>query len=197
MIQNQIIKMKDIAMHLLDIARNSIDAKARNITVSFFVHNKEGTLFIIIQDDGCGMGKELVKIVTDPFTTTRKSRKVGLGLPFFKMNAEQTGGWLEIKSELNKGTQVKALFNITNIDCVPMGDMAGAVTLLISGNPGVNFKFEFKTQSDQYLIGTQEIQIALEGTDVNQPKVMMLIKEMIEENLKEIGFNFNINHLKS
>ena len=69
-------------------------------------------LTVIIADDGCGMTEEQVAQVTDPFYTSRTTRKVGLGVPFFKLAAESTGGSFSIESEPGKGTTVTAVFDL-------------------------------------------------------------------------------------
>lgn len=177
-------------MHVMDIARNSVEARAANVKVSFMLNKPDGQLIVTIQDDGCGMDADMVNKVTDPFTTTRTTRKVGMGLPLIKMSAEQTGGALTITSEQGRGTMVTSVFNTKHIDCVPMGDLAGTATLLITGNRDVLFEFEFCTGNNKYNITTGEICKALGESDINQPKVIRFIKEMIAENIKKTGFEF-------
>jgi anti-sigma regulatory factor (Ser/Thr protein kinase) len=182
--------VKDLALHVMDIARNSVEARAQNLKIVFTLDKTKGGLKINFIDDGCGMDAAMVKRVTDPFTTSRTTRKVGLGLPLFMMSAAQTGGSLTIESEPGKGTRVEAVFNTHHIDCVPLGDLSGTLTLLISGNPQVKFLFEFYNLDKQFSIGTDDIMEALDGADLNQPKVIRFIKEMIQENLKEIEFEY-------
>lgn len=182
--------MKDIALHIMDIVRNSVEAKAQNVAIIFSLDKGKGTLLIIIKDDGCGMDSDLVKRVTDPFTTTRTTRKVGMGLPLFKMSAEQTGGFLTIKSEKDKGTEVLAVFKVGHIDCVPLGDLAGTLTLLISGNPGVNYSLEFFVGDELFELNTSDIQEIIGSSAIGQPKVIRFIKEMIQENMENLGFKY-------
>lgn len=182
--------MKDLAMHVMDIARNSVEAGAKKVKVSLIMKKTEGNLVVTFEDDGCGMDAEMVKKATDAYTTSRITRKVGLGLPLFKMNAENTAGSLQIISEPGLGTMVTAVFFTKHIDCVPLGDMAGIVALLICSNQDVMFHFDFHIDERAFAIRTDEIVEVLDGSEINQPKVVRFIKEMVNENLNEIGFQF-------
>ena len=114
--------MRDLSMHVLDIVQNSIKAGAKLIVVSF-VRNAEGILTFTVKDDGCGMSPEFLARVTDPFTTTRTTRRVGLGIPMLKQSAEAAGGAFSLESEVGKGTVISASFDLRNIDCIPMGEL--------------------------------------------------------------------------
>ena len=80
--------MPEISLNVLDVAENSTRAQASRVEISVAADTEADTLTIVIADDGCGMTPEQVSHVTDPFFTTRKTRRVGLGVPFFKMAAE-------------------------------------------------------------------------------------------------------------
>ena len=97
--------MKELSLNILDVAKNSVRAGASLIEIKLSL-DSDAWLTVTITDNGCGMEADFLQHVTDPFYTTRTTRKVGLGLPFFKMGAEQTGGSFEIKSTLGKGTSV-------------------------------------------------------------------------------------------
>ena len=130
--------MKELSLNILDIAQNSVKAGAKNIEISLA---EEGNrLTFRITDDGCGMSEDFLARVLDPFTTTRTTRKVGLGLPLLKMAAEATGGSLEISSRSEKehadhGTEVTATFYTDHIDCPPLGDIVSTVVLLLQNAP--------------------------------------------------------------
>ena len=126
--------MKELSLHILDIAQNSIAAGAKHVDLT--VEEGEGLLRITVADDGRGMSPEFLASVTDPFTTTRTTRKVGLGLPLLRLAAEQTGGELRVESQLGVGTTVTATFHADHIDCPPLGDTASTVSLLAQGLPG-------------------------------------------------------------
>src|SRR5574344_546950 len=130
--------MNDLAMHILDIVQNSISAGAKRIEISVIINLLKDLLSIIIPDNGKGMSPESVKKVTDPYYTSRTTRKVGLGIPLLKQTAMQTGGDVTITSELGVGTTIQADFGYSNIDRPPLGDLANAYVLLMSANPEIN-----------------------------------------------------------
>ena len=179
--------MKDLSMHILDIVRNSVEADAKDIFISMKTDAGD-VLTIRIEDNGRGMSPEMVKNVTNPFVTTRTTRKVGMGLSLIKMNAELTGGSLSIESEQGKGTKVSVIFNLSHIDCLPFGDLGSVFAMLLGGNPGNKFVFEFSTNDDDFSINSDEIRMMIKETGISQPKMMKLLKEMINDNLKEMNF---------
>ena len=179
--------MKDLSMHILDIVRNSVEADANDIFVSMKIDAGD-VLTIHIEDNGRGMSPEMVKNVTDPFVTTRTTRKVGMGLSLIKMNAELTGGTLSIESKQGKGTKVLVTFNLSHIDCLPFGDLGSVFAMLLGGNPDYKFVFEFSANDDELSINSDEIWVVMNETGISQPKMMKLLKEMINNNLKEMNF---------
>ena len=115
--------MRELSLHILDIAQNSIKAEAECLRIAVIEDLINDKLTIKIKDDGTGMDADTVKKVVDPFYTTRTTRKVGLGIPLFKLSAEQCGGYFEIKSQLGIGTEITAVFKHSHIDRVPLGNM--------------------------------------------------------------------------
>ena len=178
--------MKDLSLHILDIVQNSISAKATFIEITIEENHQANTYFIRIKDDGSGMSQEMVEKVTDPYVTSRTTRKVGLGLPLLKMNAERTGGHLKITSEEGIGTEVEALFIDDNIDRLPLGDMAGTIGSLASGNPLIEFIYTHTVDGEQYIFDTREIKEALDDVSISDINIFKYLKEMINENLQEI-----------
>ena len=126
--------MKEIALHLLDIVQNSVRAGASHVDIRFLL-GADGVLEMGVKDDGCGMSADLLARVRSPFTTTRTTRKVGLGIPLLMQNAMQTGGRVDIESEEGKGTDIVAFFNTKSIDCLPLGDLASTMASIIMGSP--------------------------------------------------------------
>lgn len=176
--------MKDLSLHILDILQNSTRAGATKIELSINKQEKEDLLTLTFKDNGCGMDEETIKKVTDPFFTTRTTRKVGLGLPLLKQNAEMTGGSFVISSAPDKGTEVICTFKLSHIDLKPMGDIPGAVILTVSAHPDVHFIFHYQNDHTDYLFDTQEIYEALDGMSIQNPEIMQYLKEMIEENMQ-------------
>lgn len=178
--------MKDISLHILDIAQNSVSAQAKNIVIDIHENSHKDMLSILIQDDGKGMAPEIVQQVTDPFYTTRTTRKVGMGLSLFKQNAQQTGGDLTVESEPGKGTIIKTSFVPSHIDCPPLGDMPGVILILVGGTSGIEWYYRHKVDDKEYVFDTREVKEALDGMDISEPSVMKYLKDMIRENLQEL-----------
>lgn len=177
--------MNNLSFHITDIAANSIRAGATRLVLDI---QEDAPLIIFrISDNGCGMDAETLAKVTDPFYTTRTTRKVGLGLPFLIQNAEQTGGNVRIISQPGKGTEVTAHFFSSHIDCPPWGNLPQTIALLICGTPGVNICFTYQKEGISFSFSTVEIKEVLDGIPLSHPKVISWLTQMIEENLKSGG----------
>ena len=172
--------MKEIALYTLDIAQNSITAQAKRLDITL---TEEGeTITLSIRDDGTGMAPELLARVSDPFTTTRTTRKMGLGLPLLRMAAEQTGGTLSIESALGVGTTVKALFRADHIDCPPVGDMAGSITLLLQGAPELELTYIHRVEREQISLATSQLREELgDGISLAEPEVILWVRDYLQE----------------
>jgi len=179
--------MKDLALHILDIVQNSTVAGASEVRILIDQDTDKNLLTISVADNGRGMSAETVKIVTDPFFTTRTTRKVGMGISLIKQNAEQTGGSLTIESELGVGTKLTAVFQLNHVDRPPMGDIAGVMVLIAGGNPSVRFKYTHVVDGNDYVFDTNEVSEALDETPINDPSVMRFLREMLKENLVSIN----------
>ncbi|MDL2220748.1 ATP-binding protein [Eubacteriales bacterium OttesenSCG-928-N14] len=178
--------MKDISLHITDIVQNSITAGAHTITVEIRRNTQKGTLTIAVVDDGKGMSEELRKSVMDPFTTTRTTRNVGLGIPLFLASAERTGGSLQIESELGKGTKIVAVYHETHIDCPPLGDIAQMMELLIVTNADLDFIFICAVDDTAYELDTRVLrQILGQEVPLSTPEVGIWIKESLTEGISQ------------
>lgn len=173
--------MRELSLNVLDIAQNSISANAPVIEIEVLEDTVKKELLIGIYDNGKGMTPEQVENVRDPFFTTRTTRKVGMGIPLFKLAAEQTGGWLNIESELGKGTRVTAVFKTDSIDFTPLGDIESTVQMLITMNTDRDFIYRFGIDDRIFTLSTQELKVILGDVPLSEPSVAMWIKEYIEE----------------
>ena len=173
--------MKELSLNILDIAQNSVKAGAEHLEISLVETGNR--LTITIADDGCGMSPAFVSAVTDPFTTTRTTRKVGMGLPLFKLAAEQTGGTLAISSKQATpedpahGTVVTATFFTDHMDCAPLGDVTSTVVTLIQGSPELALKFTHAVDGAETSLSTEDMREML-GPDVplNDPEVLAWVR---------------------
>lgn len=174
--------MRELSLNILDIAQNSISAGASLITIEVSENTIDNTLLIGIYDNGKGMSEEQVKSVIDPFFTTRTTRKVGMGIPLFKMAAEQTGGSLEIKSELGVGTEVRAYFKTNSVDFTPLGDVASTIQMLITMNTDRNFVYKHLVNEKEFVCDTREIKEILGDVPLDTYEVSQWLKDFITEN---------------
>ena len=178
--------MKDLSSHILDIVQNSIRAKAKLIGIEIKEQPDLNELKITISDDGKGMTEEEIQRATDPFYTSRTTRKVGLGLSLLKQNAEMTGGSFHLESEPGKGTKVTAVFGLNHFDRPVMGDLTGTLLLLICTPGSPEYVFQHDTSSGVFNLDTREVRQILGNVPVTDPEVRKFLKEMIQENLEQI-----------
>lgn len=171
--------MQELSMNILDIAQNSVRADATLIGIS--LEEADGMLTLAIADNGKGMDADMVQRVTDPFTTTRTTRKVGLGLPFLKMAAELTGGSMDIESKVGVGTTVTARFTAGHIDLAPLGDMGATISALVQTSPDIDFVYTRKINGRSFVFDTREVRDILEGVPLSEPAVAVFIREYITE----------------
>lgn len=183
--------MKELSLNILDIAKNSVKAKAKNIFIK--LTETDETLTLSIEDDGCGMSEEMVQNVTDPFCTTRTTRKVGMGIPLLKLAAEQTGGSFEIASvsetvnPVNHGTTVKAVFFKNHLDFTPLGDVVSSITVLIQGSPDIEWKFEHTTPKGSVELDTKELREILGDVPLDNYEVIKWIEDYLNEGYASIA----------
>lgn len=177
--------MKELSLNILDIAQNSIKAGAD--TISVILTETQDTLTICITDNGCGMKPDFLESVTNPFTTTRTTRKVGLGIPLFKLAAEQTDGSLTITSKhesdfpVDHGTVVTAVFRTQHMDFTPLGDIASTLTILIQGSPDIHWIYTHTTPWGDVSLDTQELKAVLGDVPLDTFEVIAWISEYIKE----------------
>ena len=181
--------MRELSLNVLDIAQNSIKAKATDISIKINENPAEDLLEITITDNGCGMSKELLERVKDPFATTRTTRKVGMGISLFEAAAIQCGGKLEIESELGKGTKLYVVFGLSSIDRAPIGDMASPMQTLILSDPNITYVYTHKGPEGEFVFDTSEIKKVLGDVKINSPEILNWVCEYINEGLKECKIN--------
>ncbi len=178
--------MKEISLHILDIAENSVNAGAPDVEICVSENLKNDQLTITIKDNGKGMDAETVKRVTDPFITTRTTRKVGLGLPFLKAAAEACQGGLEIQSQPGVGTCIKVNFQHSHIDRMPLGDLQTTFLNLLVGYPQVHWMLTYQLNDEQFVLDDRPIKEVLDGVALSEPSVINYLREMIREGFLKV-----------
>ena len=173
--------MKELSLYILDLVQNSLRAKANNISITVKDSVSKDLLEIVIEDNGHGMDSEFLAKVTDPFVSTRTTREIGMGIPFFKMAAQMTGGTLKIDSTLGHGTTLWGVFVRSHMDTPPLGDMVETLVTLVQGSPDVDFLYCYETDSQTLTFDTREIREVLEDVPLNMPDVLGWIRDYLKE----------------
>ena len=187
--------MRELSLHLLDIAENSISANAKNICITCVEDSKTDLLQMSVEDDGKGMSAEMVAKVVDPFTTTRTTRKVGLGIPLLKAAAESCNGFLTIESQPGKGTKLTVQFQRSHIDRMPMGDLPGTILHLVVANSHIHWVFNYTFNNTPFVFDDAPIKDALDGVPMSEPDVLHVLEEMIDSGIKEVNPSYVNDHV--
>jgi len=181
--------MKEIALHILDITQNSIRAGADEISITLNESLSSNTLSFNITDNGHGMDQEMCEKASDPYFTSRTTRKIGMGLPLLQMNARLAGGDMTIKSVPEQGTSVTATFRYNHLDRPPLGDISGTIALIIISNPDINVIYTHICEESEWSISTSEIKNQLGEEAVKDLSIVRYLREIIYENAAELRNN--------
>ena len=179
--------MEDLSLHVLDIVENSVKAGARLVCVSMEEDKRQDRLILIVEDDGSGMDPDTLSRVTDPFFTTRTTRKVGLGLPFLKAAAAGSGGDMTIESTPGVGTRVEAVFGYHHIDRPPIGRMDETMATLVACHPDTDFLYRHRVGSEAYDLDTRAMRQMLGAVPLDTPAVVDWVRTEVAEGLLDIG----------
>ncbi len=177
--------MTEISLNILDVAENSTKAGASLVQITVDADFPADQLTVTIIDDGCGMTPDQVQKVTDPFFTSRTTRKVGLGVPFFKFAAESTGGTFSIESEAGVGTTVTAIFILSHIDRMPLGDISSTIHTLVVYHPETDFVYTYRYNDREFVLDTREFKEILGDVPFSTPEVSAYILDFLNENKLE------------
>ncbi len=181
--------MKELSLHILDVAENGINAGADRVRISVEEARLDNRLKIRINDNGRGIPADLIQKVTDPFYTTRTTRRVGLGLSLLESAARQCNGSMHVESVPGKGTTVTAVFAYDHIDRAPLGDMTGTLISLIMGYPDVAFEYIHSVNSRRFELNTVDIKNMFDGRPVSDPAVFRKLRTLLEQGLTRLKTN--------
>ncbi len=175
--------MLELASHILDIAENSVRAGATLVEITIIEDEGQNLFSIEINDDGSGMTKEEIEKVFDPFYTTKKVRRVGLGIPLLSDAAQRAGGNLHLESVKGQGTNLKVTFQLNHIDRQPLGDIVSTLIILIAGNCDIDFLFKYKKNQRHFEMDTREIRKEIDDIPMNHPEILKYIRGVLEDGL--------------
>lgn len=175
--------MKELSMHILDIAQNSIHADAKLVEIAIIENISENLLEIRVKDDGRGMDDETLRKVTNPFYTSRTTRKVGLGIPMIKASALACGGTFKIISEPGKGTELSATFKHDHIDRAPLGNVVDTIVTIVISDVDIDFLYTHEIDGETFVLDTRQIKLLLGDVPLNNMEVICWIRDYIKEGL--------------
>ena len=179
--------MQDFAMHILDLAHNSIRANAKTLDLRILEDPNNDRFEVELRDDGCGMDEDMLKKARDPFYTTRTTRKIGLGIPLFEGTATQCQGEFTLRSVVNQGTRISASMKYSHIDRPPLGDLGLTVAMILQANPKMRFRLDYTYEKQKFRLDSEEIQATL-GDDVtiDEPEILLFIQDYVREHIKTL-----------
>jgi hypothetical protein len=181
--------MKEIALHLLDLAENSVSAHAQTVHIDVREDFRSNQLIASVQDDGDGMTEEMVKQVVDPFTTSRTTRKVGLGIPLLKASAEASQGGMTITSKPKEGTRIETTFKHSHIDRMPLGDLSSTFLTLTLTHPDVHWIFTYaftppyRGSARVFEFDDQPLKEAVSGMPLTHPDVLAYLRSTLQDGI--------------
>jgi anti-sigma regulatory factor (Ser/Thr protein kinase) len=179
--------LKDLSLHILDIIENSIEAGAKKVEISIEESTKKNMLVLKIKDDGRGMDKKTLTKVLNPFFTTKKAKRIGLGLSMLAQSTKEAGGSFDIKSKKEKGTSITAKFVYDHIDRKPIGNMAETmIALIVSNGLQTDLVYKHSKNGKNFLFDTRYVKKELNGVLINKPEVLSLLRKWILKELKRI-----------
>lgn len=174
--------MKEISLHLLDLIENSVAAGAGHIAIDVSEDQAEDALLIVVTDDGGGIPADILRTATDPFTTTRTTRKVGLGLPLLAAAAEQAAGRFEVTSKPGEGTTVRAQFRLSHVDRAPLGRIEETLASAAALHPTLDLRFRHRAAAGEYRIDTAALR---EGG--GPASLLRQIRQLVRDGRSRIG----------
>lgn len=177
--------MRELSLHLLDIAENSVAAEAKNIQIFVGEDEKSDLLQMSVKDDGRGMDAETAASVIDPFVTSRTTRKVGLGIPLLKEAAELCRGSLTIESQEGVGTLLDVKFQRSHIDRMPLGDLPTTILNLVVTNPAIHWVFTYHFNQREFVFDDAPIKETLDGVALTEPPVLSYLRETLVTGVKD------------
>jgi anti-sigma regulatory factor (Ser/Thr protein kinase) len=179
--------LRELALHLLDIAENSVSAKADTIRIRVEENHATDRLRMSVEDNGAGMSAEMIARVTDPFFTSRTTRKVGLGIPLLKAAAEGCAGGLTIQSQVGQGTCVSVEFQLSHIDRMPLGSLATTTLTLLVGSPEVHWILTYTVDERTFEFDDQPVKEVLEGIPLSDPEILKYLRSVLEDGIADLN----------
>jgi hypothetical protein len=179
--------LREISLHLLDIAENSVTAGANRIKLNLTEAHSRDRLYLSVIDNGKGIPRAFLETIKNPFTTSRSNRKVGMGIPLLNQAAIQCEGELSVRSQLGKGTQIWADFRLSHIDRMPVGDLAATYTGLVLGHEDRNWVLRYQVDRSVFYLDDIQIKNEMDGIPLSEPPINSYLRNLIEKEIQNVS----------
>jgi hypothetical protein len=185
--------MRELSLHILDIAENGIAAGADHLLIRVEESGAGDRLMLSVEDNGRGIPPEKINHIEDPFVTTRKNRRVGLGLSLLATAAKRCEGDITVEARSGKGTRVTASFRRSHVDRAPLGDMAATLAVLILGNPHIDFRYTHRVDGREFILDTRDLKTEPGGLSLDDPMVVQRVSQFVRRALEELAAGPNLS----
>lgn len=185
--------MRELSLHILDIAENGITAGADHLLIRVEESGASDRLMLSVEDNGRGIPPEKINHIEDPFVTTRKNRRVGLGLSLLATAAKRCEGGITVEARPGKGTRVAASFRRSHVDRAPLGDMAATLAVLILGNPHIDFRYTHRVDGREFILDTRDLKTEPGGLSLDDPMVVQRVSQFVRRALEELAAGPNLS----
>lgn len=180
--------MRELSLHILDLLENSIQAGASVVAVTLAQDRARDLLDIIVEDDGPGLSVSFEEAL-DPFYTTKRGKKTGMGLSLFKFRAEQAGGSLTLGTSELGGLKVAVRMQLSHIDRSPLGDLATTLSSLVCTTPEIDLQCRLRSGSEERYISVVRITEALPPEKRQEFAIASMMYRQIWDGLSELSFD--------
>jgi len=178
--------MRELSLHLLDVTRNYIEAGANSVELRVIEAEAGDLLRFSISDDGPGMSPECAAAAMDPFFTTRRSRRVGMGLSLLRATCERCEGGLELRSTPGHGTEVIGYLQADHIDCQPLGDMGAVIQCLALESDRVRIRYHHQVGRKVFALDTGNTAPPPGTKRLTEPAALCWLARHVNESLRKL-----------
>jgi len=177
--------LRDLSLHILDLIENAIRAGASIVSITVAEYPSKDAMEIIVEDNGPGLSVPF-HIATDPFYTTKRGSRTGLGLSLFRDRAEQSGGKLTLEISMLGGLAVKAAMKLSHVDRCPLGDLAATFSSVVCTNPDLDLRCRVCFEERQCDVWVSEVAKEVSPAERSGLTVARNVYQRISEGLKAL-----------
>lgn len=180
--------MIEISLHLLDLLQNCAHAQATRVALSVSIDKGSDRLTVTVEDNGRGMDEREKRRALDPFYTTQRGKKVGLGLPMVAQSASMAGGDVTVESKPGSGTKVVIAFSLCHVDRQPLGDLAATLVSFLAGNSEIETLFDYRGPGGAFSFVSSQLVSEREKAALGQIAFLSLAEEKLRDGLAKAGY---------